>query len=387
MDAHQHGVNWHDQSNEILLNPRWPKEDLGFLRQTAIRVLEERGLKSYLVLSSSGTTAASWRQVKLYFLAKTAVLASARSVAQTFGFWSSDLFAQSLPMFHVGGLGVAARALVCGGKVVPFAPRWDPREFVTQLRDHKISVASVVPTQLHDLVAGSQKAPADLKCCFVGGAALTPRLEEKARILGWPLIATYGMTETAAMIATRSDPNPARGLEILPHIEVSLDPHSRLRVRGSSLASLVCYPGDHPRTESVTDAEGWFTTEDRALLTEGRLQVLGRAQDQVKISGELVQLSVLREIWEEEVLRQDQDPKDFHLFVISDERLGSKLVLASVRSTSSERLADLPHLIDAFHQRVLPFERIRETVVVDRIPRGELGKVREEELRQLVRPG
>ncbi|MBX2988569.1 MAG: AMP-binding protein [Bdellovibrionaceae bacterium] len=359
-------MNWFSEDNEILLNPRWPSSDRELLRAAARDVLDEQSLRGHLVLSSSGTTAESWRSVKLIFLSKKAVLTAAESVVKRFAFNSRDVFARSLPDFHVSGLGTSARAFIAGGRLA-------------DEKDPGVTVLSMVPTQLHDAVTEKRRPPGSLRRVFIGGGILAPELEREARQRGWPLVVTYGMTETAAMIAVREEADASLGFEILPHLQADVSADNHLRLRGGSLATGLAALSEsgEARWRPLLDETAWFRTEDLASLRNGRLLIAGRGRDFVKIGGESVNVNRLREIFSQ-VLRNHQLPSiGFHLWARPSARLGHEIILVSEGSAAAD-------LAEDYNRRVLPFERIREMIAVTAIPRTELGKVREEELKKMT---
>src|SRR5947209_7140162 len=99
-------------------------------------------LRRHVFVATSGTTG----DVKLVALSKDAILASAAAVNVRLGAGRDDVWCCVLPTFHVGGLGIHARAYLSGARVVTM--RWDPQAFVRA----GSTLASLVPAQVHDLV-------------------------------------------------------------------------------------------------------------------------------------------------------------------------------------------------------------------------------------------
>jgi acyl-CoA synthetase (AMP-forming)/AMP-acid ligase II len=83
--------------------------------------------------------------------------------------------------------------------------------------------------------------------------------------------------------------------------------------------------------------DGWFRTSDRAELRHGELRFLGRADDLVKIRGELVDIAALERGLQARIpsglVRIDTEP---------DERNGARLVVVAenTRAESEARGAD-----------------------------------------------
>ena len=106
-----------------------------------------------------------------------------------------------LPLFHVSGLMQLLRAFLSRGQIAfgdfDALLAGDFPEF-----ESGSLCLSLVPTQLQRLM--EQRQTLRLQRCraiFMGGAPLSDRLAARARALNLPLVLSYGMTETAAMVA------------------------------------------------------------------------------------------------------------------------------------------------------------------------------------------
>src|SRR6266571_4853844 len=80
-------------------------------------------LEGHVFVATSGTTGA----MKLVALSKDAVLASARAVNERLEVRPNDVWCRVLPLFHVGGLGIRARAYLSRSRVIEM--EWDPETF------------------------------------------------------------------------------------------------------------------------------------------------------------------------------------------------------------------------------------------------------------------
>jgi len=186
-----------------------------------------------------------------------------------------------LPAHHVSGLMARVRAEVSGGTHLPWAwKRLEAGDCPELLGRPDGWVLSLVPTQLQRLL----RQPAatawlrGLRVVFLGGGPAWPDLLRRAREEGLRLAPSYGMTETAAMVAAVRPEEFLAGreeLRPLPHAELAVDGEGRLRVSGAS----VCR-GLWPEWRD----EGRWTTGDRAEARGEGWVILGRA-DQVIITG------------------------------------------------------------------------------------------------------
>jgi len=225
-----------------------------------------------------------------------------------------------------------------------------------------VTLTSLVPAQVRDLALYAERAPASLRAIVVGGDALPFDLYNDARALGWPVLPSYGMTEACSQIAT------ARGesaeLKILSHVDVRVDPSERLAFRGPSMLTGYAFFDERDRAILIDPkVDGWFVSEDRGEVEGDTLRVFGRAGDFVKIGGESIDLARL-----DAILNQARGDIDAAIVVVSDDRLGNVIHLATTAH-------DCRELVAAFNAQVRPFERIRAVHRVDVIPRSPLGKL------------
>jgi o-succinylbenzoate---CoA ligase len=338
-------IDWGGERTHVLLNPRMPLEE----QERLERMARGARLRSHIIVTTSGSSGA----LKLVALSKEAVLASAAAVNERLDATASDVWWAVLPSFHVGGLGIYARAHLAGSRVVTMP--WSPRT----LADSDATLASVVPAQVHDLVNSGLRAPSRLRAILVGGGAFHPDLDEKARAAGWPVLASYGMSECASTIAVRD--------VLLPHIEARADEDFHLSFRGPSLFT------GYITEEGFSDpkVDGWFMSEDIGEVDGRTLHVHGRSGDFIKIGGESVDLARL-----DRILESVRGGVDAVLIAAPHARLGYVIQLVSTRDASQ--------VVERFNERVLPYERIRGTHLIDSIPRSTLGKLLRADLTRRV---
>ena len=362
-------------------------DDLAGLASGLARALRVAGPEDGVVFASSGSTGLP----KLTVLRREALLASARLVGGWLGLGRDDRQLGVIPLHHVGGIGMVARSRVSGAALALDLGRWDAERFARRCEADAITVVSLVPTQVFDLVRRSFKAPRCLRAVVVGGGALDSELESEARHLGWPVLASFGMTETASMVATERPGLRAPGAGWLPVIdgwEARADEGGALQVRGPSLFSghLVAGEGNTWRFEPAPLAgDGWWVTADLAeVRADAAGQVwllpLGRTDDQVKIRGELVSLATAQRELEGLARGLGLDPRRLAVIDLPDERTGARLVLAA----ESDLAADLDRLAAQFNRRAPAYARLEGRALVDALPRSALGKLRRSELRRRV---
>lgn len=189
-----------------------------------------------------------------------------------------------LPLHHVSGFMAWMRCAVSGGEFRPAswkAIEAGERPALPARADGW--VVSLVPTQLERLL----REPAavewlrSFRIVFLGGAPAWPDLLDRAAEARVPLALSYGMTETAAMVAALRPEEFARGERsaggVMPHARVELGDDGVICISGRSVFRGYYPDWRHERTMFATADVGRF---DAAR----RLHVLGR-RDAVIISG------------------------------------------------------------------------------------------------------
>jgi hypothetical protein len=320
--------------------------------------------RGHLVFPTSGSTGSG---PSLVCIAIPAFLANAAAVNAWLDVRPHDVWLRALPAFHVGGLAIHARARLAGIPVVVDEERWNPSRFSSLVAAHQVSLVSLVPAQVHDLVTAGLEAPPSLRAILVGGGPLPPSLAAAARSLGWPVMATYGMTEASSQIATACPHGDPLALHLLPGWEARTEPDGRLAIRGAPLLSGRLVPRDG--TWSLAPAlapDGFFLTNDRATLSDRVLRFLGRSDRVVKILGELVDLDAV----ERALTDAGMPPESGCVIPVDHPRRGVALVfLTEADAATAGRWlrhaeASLP-----------PFARVAEVRAGLALPRSPLGKL------------
>ena len=242
---------------------------------------DEVGDDIALIVESSGSTGTP----KRITLGRDALLASCQASDEALGGPGQWLLA--LPINYIAGANVLLRSLVADTAPVmmntslPFtaAAFANSANFMRAERRY----VSLVPTQLQRLLV---EARADdfllsklrrFDAILVGGQAIDATVLEEAQDQGLAIVRSYGMAETAGGCVYDGIP--------LEEVEIEIDESGRIRVFGPMLAHSY-------RDGEVIAADGWLSS-DIGEITNGRLHVLGRIDDQVKVGGQLVNLLTL----------------------------------------------------------------------------------------------
>jgi O-succinylbenzoic acid--CoA ligase len=344
-------MDWHSNETHILLNPRYSQKE----REEYQKSLPN--IPGHIWLATSGTSGFT----KFVALSKKAILTSAAGVNRHLQSNSSDVWLNPLPEFHVGGLGIKARSFLSGASVVS-CEAWEPVHFNEQLHAHKITLTALVPTQLFDLVMKKLQPPTSLRAVIIGGGALDETLYDHAKSLGWPILPSYGLTECSSQVATAT--TASKQLQLLPHIKVKIE-EGFICIQSDALLTTYAKVDERGVTVEDPKVDGWFRTEDRGVLEGNVLKVLGRNSDFVKIGGESVDLLQLDALLNK-IKMEMGIADDMVLMAANDTRLGKVIHLMTTEKND--------RLVKSFNEQVLPFARIRQVLVKDKIPRTSLGK-------------
>lgn len=350
-------IDFKQTSSQVIVHPEFKQHIPKILEG-----LKNYDLKDHFILLSSGTTGGD---LKGYAISRTALFANAKATNEYFGLTSEDVWGLSLPVYHIGGLSVLARAHLLQNKVIDLR-QWNPETWITAVQD--VSITTIVPTQLYDLVKRGLNAPTNLRYLVVGGDFLSSSLKAEAVKLGWPVIRTFGMSEVSSQLA--STKNPASDeLEILPIHETRTGDDERLLVRSSSLFTLQFTLGNEFKVttaKDLCDKDGFYPTSDRATLIGRHLRHLGRMGEEVKIAGHLVNMNQLKNILGAYLIQKNIFGK-VEFMLEDDERKGKRLVLLTLPElqASVEDIALLIHPV-----------KIDAVKIVETFDRTSLGKLK-----------
>lgn len=383
-DTELNHLNWEPlidyrgrSENHILYSPVLPEADKNKLEQLKVYFESKINSMGYFLIPSSGSSTSGNDSLKLYAILKPSFMNSAQRVNEKFKLTADMAWGSVLPSYHVGGLSILARAHLVKAKVhfnswKSFSLEW--------LVDNNIQLLSLVPTQLFDLVQNRMKCPPQMKYVFVGGAHLSPELEKSVRDLGWPIVITFGMTETSSMMAEREAFSEA--YKPFSGVEIGQTTEGKLKIKSNSLAEycLQLVDGKIVQKDLITKS-GFYESEDMVEIDEQGFRFINKSNDQIKINGEGVSLFQLRQKLEKVLLAQELNPNSCALIAVPDERQGESLMIVFAPSTTYS----ISEVVDQFNLSVLPYEKVLKTHTLQKaFPMTELNKIQLEVLKEMV---
>lgn len=312
------------------------------------------------VVVTSGTTGAP----KGVELTVEGAIAIGHGWAAAMGHDPRDHWLLSLPLHHVAGLAILARARVTGADVTVLEG-FDLDEVGGAPARFGTTLVSVVPTMLGRLLDAG--APLhEYRGVVTGGAPLPPSLRARADALGVPVYDAYGQSETWGGCVANGVP--------IPGASVRLGPGDEIEVAGAMVMRE--YRLDPEATGRAFTGDGWLRTGDVGRFAgDGRLQVVDRLRDLVITGG--VNVSPVEV---EQVLAEHPEVVDVAVVGVPDDEWGERVVAHVVPRDPSA-----PPTLDALRgfarDRLSGPKLPRELVLVEEVPRSTGGKVLRRELR------
>jgi O-succinylbenzoic acid--CoA ligase len=235
------------------------------------------GDRDHSILFTSGSTG----RPKAVRLTWGNLEASAAASATVLEHTASDRWYAALPLFHVGGLSILIRS-AREQSTVYLERSFDPRRAARLLLDGDATLGSLVASMLRQILDVEAGPFRGVKALLLGGGPSPLDLLAEATDAGLGVLPTYGMTETASQIATRplSD-------ALHPGFSAVPVPGAQLRIGVGGVIE-VDGPMVSPGYLGEPERQGWFRTSDVGELVDGRLRVLGRADDVIITGGENV---------------------------------------------------------------------------------------------------
>jgi long-chain acyl-CoA synthetase len=299
----------------------------------------------------------------------------------------------TLPLSHAYGILVTIAGMHAPEHPVTVLLRWfDPRVFLEMIAEHRVQTSAVVPSMLHLLLAQPLEEfdLSSLVYLGCGAAPLAPQTaaEIERRIPGVTVRQGYGLTETAALIATnpvgREKPGSV-GVPI-PGAEVRIVDEEDRALPDGDIGEICCRSPAvmqgywrSPDATAETIRDGWLHTGDVGYLDEdGYLFIVDRKKDVIIRGG----FNVYPRDVEDALL---EHPAVVGAGVVGrpDDRHGEEVV--AFVALGSPDLVSAEELVEWGRERIGGYKYPREVQIVDAMPLTAVGKLDRKALRSQVR--
>lgn len=336
------------------------------------------------ILFTSGTTS----RPKGVLWTHANALWGAQLGAMQLGLREEDVFQVCLPLCHVVGFSWSVLPALWAGATLVLQPRFSASRYWEASLAHRCTVASHV--QFTSGVLAKQPVPPGHAFRTWGNSTWSAALEARfgVRIVGW-----WGMTELVAA-GIVGDPwsaqheraigRPSAGYGIRIVRDDGTDAvdgePAHLQVRGVPGVTLFkAYDRDPEATAAAFTPDGWFRTGDRVVRhADGTIQYSERAKDIIKVGGENVSPAEV-----ERVLLEVPGVREAAAIGRPDPAYG-EVVVACVAGSDAEALPQ--RVVEHCSRMLARFKVPREVLVLDALPRGNLGKVDKNTLRARIVP-
>lgn len=301
-----------------------------------------------------------------------------------------------LPMSHAVGLSVVLLGGLLSGARLQMAHRFDPVAVLSALEKGQLTVMLGAPAMFGLFVdyarmkgVGPRRFSA-LRIIASAGAPLPANIKSDTEALfGLPLHNGYGVTECSPTVAQTRVEAPRSDLSIgrvFPGVEVKLvgcDSNpvpegavGELCARGPNMMKgYYRAPGE---TAAAIDPEGWYNTHDLARFDDGNLFIVGRSKELIVRFGFNVYPAEVEAVFA-------SHPAVARCAVVGRpaQGEGDEEVVAFLELAKGAEVA-IPELAEYAAQKLAPYKRPSQILIVDSMPMSPTGKVRKEELLKTV---
>jgi fatty-acyl-CoA synthase len=298
-------------------------------------------------------------------------------------------YVNPMPLFHIGGSGVATIGTLARAGTQVVMPRFDVELWLSLVEAEQATITMAVPTMLIAILEHPRLVDHDLRSLrtiLTGGAYVPRELVQRAHEqLGADVLITFGQTESHGTMCTTRHDDTADDISTtvglpLDHVEVAIaDPASgeivelgvpgEILVRGDQV--MAGYYNAPEETGAAIDDDGWLHFGDLGTIDErGYVRVIGRLKDMIIRGGENI---YPREI--EDVLARHPDVAEIAVVGVPDNTWGEE-VAAVIRLRADLGQSPEPgELRDYCRDRLAGYKNPRLWFYVTAFPMTASGKI------------
>lgn len=295
-----------------------------------------------------------------------------------------------LPLNHIGAQSVIFRSLIYGNSISDFRFEKLNRIADELLLNREVTMASLVPTQLHKLLEEPNfKTHDEFKAMLLGGGPSNSQMILEARKRNIPIMKSFGMTETTAQFTCvpfekiydaglLSSGLPLTGNQIQirnsNNATLTYGESGLIYLKGPQVIDEYLYPKE---ANNAFDDEGWFYTGDYGHLDdEGNLYVEMRRSDLIVTGGENVNPENV-----ENALLKLPWVKDAAVIGIEDPVWGQKIIAL----ICAEKTHFSPEVwVEMLKKELNSYEIPKVFRHVKNLPKNDLGKLIRSKLLELI---
>lgn len=322
----------------------------------------EKKIKNFLEKWFSGAetvkvqTSGSTGVPKVFDIEKKKMINSAEMTCNFLGLKENDTALICLPVEYISGKMMVVRSIVRKLKLIIVDPSTKPIENLSQ----EIDFCAMTPLQVDNSLDKLYR----INNLIIGGAAVSESLKIKiSQTLQHSnpqtkIFETYGMSETLSHIGLKQIfPNAEDYFTVFENVEISQDEKGCLKIFAPKVNSEI------------------LQTNDLVEVKNGnQFKFLGRIDHVINSGGAKIFPEQLETLVKKEI------PNEAVFLGVDDEILGQKLILI-IEGKESEFINEKLSTIN-YQQK---FQKPKEIIFVEKIPRTPNGKVNRIELRNILK--
>lgn len=335
-----------------------------------------------VMLFTSGTSGKP-KAVPLSFGNLFAAFNSGKTI---FGYSGTDSWYLNLPLYHIGGFSILARAIYAGSSIIlPESNDLDVLE--NNLKFVKPTLLSLVPTQLKRICENGIKPNSELRAVLIGGGFSDESILTNASNLDWKIFKVYGSTETSAFVAAlhpkevNAKPNsvgkPLQNVEIKIFDDernyVPVNMSGEIALKTESLFSGYL---NNDEATSAAFSNGYYLTGDFGFFDEdGYLFLEDRRTDLIVSGGENISPNEI-----EHVISQFPNIEEVCVFGLPDKEWGE--CIAAVVTSKDGNEIKMSGLKIFLRENLPSFKLPKTFFQVKELPKSAIGKIKRAEVKK-----
>ncbi|MDX7986774.1 long-chain fatty acid--CoA ligase [Xenorhabdus sp. 12] len=331
-------------------------------------------------MPTSGTTGTP-KQIKLTYQQLNDAVTASVQLPKNKTLLMESVSLVSMPIIHISGLWGVLSALYTGRKIV-LMPKFVLGPWIEAVERYQIRATFLVPAALYDLLNSnfpSEKLHS-LKIITTGSTHCSAELIEQFYLrYGIRILATYGATEFAGAIAGWDSDLHEKWWNKKAGSAGRTYSGIKIRITGESGAELST--GQKGYLEVLTKPSlpsnkyEWVRTNDIANIdADGFLWILGRKDNIITRGGFKIQTEKIKNL-----LETHPSVKEAAVVAIPDMRLGS-IPIAVIEILPKYPVPSIDEFIILCRRELLPYERPKHLLIVDKLPRTPSSKINQVEL-------
>ncbi|WP_342600327.1 AMP-binding protein [Psychrobacillus sp. FSL H8-0483] len=338
----------------------------------------------FAIMYTSGTTG----NPKGVMLSHRNMIAGALSLAQVCEVDYDDVIGHVAPLTH-GSNFLSHVSWLYGSTQVVFH-KFEPEEFVNDLKKEGVSVIFLVPTMVNLMIQHPSFDPSQLSTLktinMAGSPIAASKLEQALNQTGSIFAETYGQVEAPMCITMMPKKELGLRLEscgrVGTFVDVKIVDAEGNEVKDGEVGEIICKGSlvmkgywNNEKATNDTLKDGWLHTGDLGWKSpEGYVHIVDRKKDVIISGGVNI---YPREV--EEVLNLHQGVKETCVIGVPDDEWGENVVAYVV--PNGKETVTTEALIALCIENLASFKKPKSIHIVNELPKSSYGKILKREMR------